>query len=133
MNDIKRKLFSLWDLLIIGIIIATAVSFTVFLFFQNDTSNAVACIKINGEIYREIPLSQTDESQDIQLENDGHHALIHIEDGEVSFVSSDCPDKLCVNQGAISKNGESIVCLPGRFSVTICSSQNQNDLDAVVH
>lgn len=132
MNVKKRKLFSPWDLLIIGIIAAAAVFFTVFLFFQGETSNAVACIKINGEVYREVSLSQTDEAQDIELENGGHHAVIHIENAKVSFLSSDCPDKLCVNQGTISKNGESIVCLPGRFSVSIISEQD-NGLDAVVH
>lgn len=126
----KRKLFAPCDFLIIVVVALIALCFTLFLFFQNDASSSVACIKINGEIYREISLNQT---QDIDLENNGHHASIHIDNGEVYFSFSDCPDKLCVNQGAISRNGESIVCLPGRFSVSIISSDNENDFDAVIN
>ena len=32
---------------------------------------------------------------------------------------ADCPDRLCVKQGSISKNGESIVCLPHKVIVTV--------------
>ncbi|MFR5116202.1 MAG: NusG domain II-containing protein [Eubacterium sp.] len=32
------------------------------------------------------------------------------------MISADCPDKLCVNQHAISSNGETIVCLPNKVS-----------------
>lgn len=130
MNSRKRKLFSPCDLLIIIAVVLTALCSVLFMIFQGSTENPVACIKINGEVYKELPLDQT---QDVALENGGFHASVHIENGEVYFAFSECPDKLCVNQGSISKNGESIVCLPGRFSVTILSSGNQDDVDAVIH
>ena len=35
------------------------------------------------------------------------------------MISADCPDKLCVNQHAISSNGETIVCLPNKVVVEV--------------
>jgi hypothetical protein len=32
---------------------------------------------------------------------------------------ADCPDKLCIRQGIVSRSGERIVCLPNRVSITI--------------
>ena len=46
------------------------------------------------------------------------------------MTEADCPDKLCVNQRAVSKNGESIICLPNKVIVTVDSSEN-SEFDAV--
>ena len=46
------------------------------------------------------------------------------------MTKADCPDKLCVNQNAVSKNGESIICLPNKVVVTVDSSEN-SEFDAV--
>ena len=35
------------------------------------------------------------------------------------MTDADCPDKLCVKTGRISKTGETIVCLPHRVVVEI--------------
>ena len=32
---------------------------------------------------------------------------------------ADCPDQICVNHRAISRDGESIICLPNQTVVTI--------------
>ena len=42
-----------------------------------------------------------------------------IENGKADMISADCPDKLCVNQHAISSNGETIVCLPNKVVVEV--------------
>ena len=48
------------------------------------------------------------------------------------MVEASCPDKLCVNQKAVSKNNESIICLPNKVIVEVDSSEN-SDLDAVTN
>ncbi|MBQ5523338.1 MAG: NusG domain II-containing protein, partial [Oscillospiraceae bacterium] len=40
-------------------------------------------------------------------------------DGEAWISEANCPDKLCMGFGKISKNGEVIVCLPNRLIVVI--------------
>ncbi len=40
---------------------------------------------------------------------------------------ADCPDKLCVKQGKISKSGESIICLPHKVVVKISAEERESD------
>ena len=52
----------------------------------------------------------------IELDKDGAH-----------FVSSPCPDKICVNKEIIKRAGESAVCLPQRVSVRIEGGDSEID------
>lgn len=44
---------------------------------------------------------------------------VHIENGSVWITDASCPDKVCQNQGEISHEGEMLVCLPNRLTVSI--------------
>ena len=46
------------------------------------------------------------------------------------MTSADCPDHLCVKQKAISKEGESIICLPNKVVVTV-KSDMKSDIDSI--
>ena len=59
----------------------------------------------------------------------GSNTLV-IEDGAARVTEADCPDKLCVDEGAIRYDGQSIVCLPHKLVVTV-SSGDDGGLDAV--
>lgn len=48
----------------------------------------------------------------------GQNHLV-IQDGCARIEEADCPDKLCVKQGIVSKSGESLVCLPNRVVVAV--------------
>ena len=48
----------------------------------------------------------------------GQNHLV-IQDGCARIEEADCPDKLCVKQGTVSKSGESLVCLPNRVVVAV--------------
>ena len=43
---------------------------------------------------------------------------------------ADCPDQICVSHRKISRDGESIICLPNQVVVTIQSSDSA-DIDGV--
>lgn len=53
---------------------------------------------------------------------------IVIKGGQVYMALADCPDQICVHHRAISKNGESIICLPNKVIVEVESTQS-NDID----
>ena len=44
---------------------------------------------------------------------------------------ADCPDRLCVRQGAVSRVGESIICLPHELVVTVEGEEMDGGLDGV--
>lgn len=50
--------------------------------------------------------------------------------GVADMTSADCPDHLCVKQKAISKEGESIICLPNKVVVTV-KSDTKSDIDSI--
>lgn len=56
---------------------------------------------------------------------------VEVADGSVRVTQSSCPDGLCMRMGAITRAGESIVCLPNRVSVVLAGGEEA--LDAVVY
>ena len=78
-----------------------------------------ATVKVKGEIEGVYSLAK-----DQSIEINGGTNVLKIRNGSADMTEADCPDKLCVNQKAISKNGESIICLPNKVVVTIESSED---------
>lgn len=52
----------------------------------------------------------------------GYNELV-IENGTVRMLKATCPDQVCVHTGAISKPGQTIVCLPNRVVIEITGSK----------
>lgn len=73
-------------------------------------------VTVDNEIYKTYSLSEN--ITDTIKTNYGVN-VVHINNGKVSIASADCPDKYCVSHVEISKNGETIVCLPHRLVVEI--------------
>ena len=63
---------------------------------------------------------------------DGSYNLLVIQDGKADVTEASCPDGICVNHRAISKQGQSIVCLPNKVVVEIENGE-ESDLDAVTN
>ncbi|MCH5186776.1 MAG: NusG domain II-containing protein [Oscillospiraceae bacterium] len=86
-----------------------------------------AVIKQNGEIIRELSLS---EDYEITVKSDdGGYNRVRVKDGSIAVVDADCPDRLCVNQGYISSGELPVVCLPHKLSIEVMS--NDNEVDSV--
>lgn len=47
------------------------------------------------------------------------------------MIEADCPDKLCVHQGYISRVGEVLVCIPNKVVVEIKSDDSEKELDGI--
>lgn len=86
-------------------------------------------VKIDNEICYEYDLNETQEVF-IAVDEEATNTLL-IKNGEADMIDANCPDHLCVNMKAISKDGESIVCLPHKLIVEIQSEENQSELDTM--
>ena len=62
----------------------------------------------------------------------GETNVCEIRDGQVRMIEADCPDQLCVHQKAISRTGESIICLPNQVVVSVQGSK-ESELDGIVN
>lgn len=116
----------------VAVIAAIGIVATLFLAIPHLNGDLSETVIINqdGKIYGEYPL-YNDAVIPVYYELGGYN-LILVSEGEVSVTDADCPDKLCVKQRAVSKNGESIICLPHKLVVQI-SSKEESDLDAVTN
>ena len=56
---------------------------------------------------------------DPQLGNGEWENVLVIKDGVAFVESADCPDEVCVAHLPISREGETIVCLPHRLVIRI--------------
>lgn len=79
----------------------------------------IAVITVDGEEYDRIDLSKVTEIYDIQIDTQYGRNTVHVEPGRISVSWADCPDGICVAQGAIDKGGVPIVCMPHRLVVKI--------------
>ena len=86
-----------------------------------------AIVTVDGELAAPVPLS-VDATLPFGTGR-GFLNVVEVSQGRVRVSEADCPDRLCVRQGWISYDGESIVCLPHKLVVTVRSTKG--DLDAV--
>lgn len=112
-------------LLIIGVVIA-AVFLFFFLQIRGKDSSGQVIIKVEGREEASYALGQ---DQTIEI---GTTNVLEIKDGKASMIHADCPDQLCVKQRSISKQGESIICLPNRIIVEV-EGADEAEIDAVTN
>lgn len=111
---------------LLGVCIILAAILCLGIYRMTCRSGAEAVVYINGERTAAYPLWE-----DAQVLLNGTNLLV-IRNGMADITEADCPDKLCVGQSAISRTGESLVCLPNRMIVVI-EGDAQDGVDAQVN
>lgn len=89
-------------------------------------------IQVNGEEVKRFIFDSKLIGKTIPIETKYGYNLIEIGDEQVRVIEADCPDKIDVKQGYISKIGETIVCLPNKLVIEIKGIENDSDLDIIV-
>ncbi len=115
-----------WDIwLIAGVLLLAGGIWLVTFLMRSE--GAWAVVTVDGEEQGRYPLAEDLETEIVTAYGTN---LLQISDGKARITEADCPDGLCVGQGAICYEGESIVCLPHRLTVTVTGGTEQ-DVDAV--
>lgn len=68
----------------------------------------------------------------IHITSQGIHFDLLFKDSKVRFMKSDCPDKVCVQTGFISKSGQIAACIPAKVLVRITGTSKANDIDIII-
>lgn len=127
MEEKKKKRISKKDWVLILVILCVAViAFLLHEVIGAEGAGSVT-IKVNGKIEGVYSLA---EDKEIKI-NGGSNILV-IKNQKADMIEADCPDKLCVDQKAISKNHESIICLPNKVVVEV-ESQENSQLDGITN
>ena len=114
-----------WILILLVILIAGA-AFGIHE-FAGGTGADVVTVKVDGKVTATYPLDK-----DRKIEINGGTNVLTIKNGEAKMIDADCPDQLCVHQKAVSKNHESIICLPNKVVVEVNGSK-ESEFDAVAN
>ena len=122
-----RAIMTKADLLLLAVALCAALLFVLYLFFAGREGSTVRVV-CGGSLWGEYSLR---EDREIALELENGTNLLIIRDGQVWMEEADCPDRLCVRQGAVSRVGESIICLPHELVVTVEGEETAGGLDGV--
>ena len=110
------------DFLVILIALVIAGVFSAFTLTgkKGDTVEVV----VDGEMVTSFTLGANVE---YEINTEFGKNILVIKDGKAEIIDADCRDKICVKHAAISKKGESIICLPHRLIVRISGQSEDTD------
>ena len=99
-----------------------------FLIYTNlgRQSAGIVNVTVDGELFGTYSLEK---EQEIEI-NDTNHLMI--KDGQADMIEAACPDQICVEHISISKNKETIVCLPNKVIVEIVGGEDI-EMDAIAN
>ncbi len=120
------------DIILIGAILVLALlAYVGMTLFQGaNTHDAEAVVLIDGVEYGSFPLD-TDVLERIELP-DGSYNVLEIKEGKADVTEASCPDGICVNHRAVSRQKQSITCLPNKLVVEIRNGE-ASDVDAITN
>ncbi|MBQ2732986.1 MAG: NusG domain II-containing protein [Clostridia bacterium] len=118
-NNVKKLRYDILLIAVLLFVSALAVGITLL---TREAGERVV-VEINGVQTAVYPLSV-----DGEYPLNGGTNILVIENGEAYLRYADCPDKVCVNTGKIRYEGQTIVCLPNKLSVTVRGTDGGADI-----
>lgn len=112
--------------IIILLIASFAMLFFVIMGKQRQKGDKVL-IYVNGTLVQEVSLEV--EAEIVIHGNPGDNVLV-IRDGKAYMKEASCENHVCIQQGEVSRNGETIICMPNQIIVEV--SAEKQEIDAVV-
>ena len=118
------------DVIFIAILLAVVTVAGLAIFFLRGEGSTVK-VEVDGKVIGTYSLSIDREVEIITGENREQYNVLVIRDGKATVSSASCPDGICAAHKPISREGESIVCLPHRVVITVVGGDgNQPDIVA---
>lgn len=109
-------------ILILTLLVIGGICVCLFPLFRSDGELVV--VRISDEVYGTYQL------QEDQVVEIGTHNTLEIKKGRASMINASCPDLICVHHQPVSKDGDTIVCLPNKTIIEI-ESRAKASYDAV--
>ena len=115
-----------WDALVVLAVLLLTLGLAARPYFAaRSAGELTVSISVDGETVERCALSTYEGGT---YESRGYTLTVEVADGAVYVASSDCPNQDCVHSGAISRAGQSIVCLPARIVVELVGAADGYDL-----
>lgn len=115
------------DLILIGTLLIMAVISLVIILTTRNKSNLIATVRVQNEVVLKIDLNK-DDGKDFVVKGTNGDVHIHVKDGSIAVVESNCPHQDCVRTGYVNQTGKPIICAYNGVSITIEGNSN-NDIE----
>ena len=109
------------DLILISSLLVVAVVSLIIILLTRTKNNLVAKVMVQNEVVLTIDLNKENNKDFYILDNKIH---IHVKDGGIAIVESNCPHQDCVNMGYVYESGKPIICAYNAVSIVIEGNSN---------
>ena len=115
--------------------LAIVLLFAVPAMTAGDAAGAV--LTQRGDVILTLSAEQLLAGGSLELDAGGYHYHIVYDAGRIRFAEADCPDKVCVRTGWISRFGQIAACVPGHLIIKIedgsgSQTPGPDDVDVMV-
>ena len=116
-NETKKPRFlKRGDLWLVSALLLLAAALFVFHFATPNTDGTAAKITVDNKTVATLSLSH---DTTYTVETASGYNVVVVEDGRAFVREADCKNHICVKSRAVSRVGETIVCLPHKMKVTV--------------
>ena len=115
------------DIIFISALMLVFCAIGLFYFFfrgEGDTVN----VSVDG---KDIGSYSLNENRREEIKSEWGYNILIIENGEAWISDASCPDGICSAHKPISREGESIICLPNKVVVSVSESDNESTPDII--
>lgn len=109
-----------WDLALAAAVLLLAG--LLYLLLRPGDQGAWAVVTVDGQ---EVGRYALQEDRTLTIGESAYN-ILRIENGTAAVVEANCGDHTCIRTGEISREGETIICLPHKLVVTIVGGEEQS-------
>ena len=118
------------DIIFISVLLVTVAMLGIFFFLFRGEGDTVT-VEVDGKHFGTYTLSE-ERTVEIRTGKNGEELnLLVIKNGMAYVETATCPDGICAGHKPISREGESIVCLPHRVVIKTHTAKDQQKPDIV--
>ena len=122
-----------WDALAAAVVLALAVVCGALFWTGGEEAGPLtAVVSADGETVDQVVLADLTEPEERTYTHNGYTLHVTFTAESAQVTASDCPTQDCVHTGAITRGGQSIVCLPGRIVIQLEGGGDSDGPDLVI-
>ncbi len=119
------------DFIFIAVLLLVVSALGLGFYLLRGEGNTVV-VTVDKKEFGRYPLSE-DAVVEIRTGTDKEELnLLVIKDGKAHVETATCPDGICAGHKPISREGESIVCLPHKVVITIHTTETNEEPDIII-
>ena len=108
-----------WILIFAAVLLTCAAA---VLLLRGAHTGTVAEIVQDGQVLRRIDLAQVTEEYSFPITSEYGTNVVTVQPGKICVSDADCPDRVCVSFGWLSKGSVPILCMPHKLMIRMVQS-----------